>query len=43
MIRFIQNHISLSVQAGLALLGAVLLWSSSFIALKVAVSALIPW
>ena len=42
MIRFMQNHVSLSVQAGLALMGAVLLWSSSFIALKVAVSAFDP-
>ena len=38
MIRFIQDHVSASAQAGLALLGAVLLWSSSFIALKIAVS-----
>ena len=29
MMRFIQNHVSLSVRAGLALFGAVLLWSSS--------------
>ena len=42
MMRFIQNHVSLSVQAGLALFGAVLLWSSSFIALKIAVSAFDP-
>ena len=42
MMRFIQNHVSLSVRAGLALFGAVLLWSSSFIALKIAVSAFDP-
>ena len=42
MMRFIQNHVSLSVQAGLALFGAVLLWSSSFIALKIEVSAFDP-
>ena len=42
MIRWIETHVSLSVRAGLALFGAVLLWSSSFIALKVAVAAFDP-
>ncbi|MEI3479806.1 MAG: EamA family transporter [Bilophila sp.] len=42
MIRWIETHVSLSVRAGLALFGAVLLWSSSFIALKVAVAAFNP-
>ena len=38
----IRDSVSLSVRAGLALFGAVLLWSSSFIALKIAVSAFDP-
>ena len=42
MMPFIQNRVSLSVRAGLALSGAVLLWSSSFIALKIAVAAFDP-
>ncbi|MFR8053695.1 MAG: hypothetical protein ACLU6O_02875 [Bilophila wadsworthia] len=41
MMRFIQNHVSLSVRAGLALFGAVLL-GAVFIALKIAVSAFDP-
>lgn len=36
------QHVSVSTQAGLALLGAVLLWSGSFIALKIAVTAFDP-
>lgn len=42
MMRWIETHVSLSVRAGLALFVAVLLWSSSFIALKVAVAAFDP-
>lgn len=37
---FIQGHVPSSVRAGLVLFGVVLLWNSSFIAFKIAVSAL---
>lgn len=42
MMDWIRNHVSLSARASLALLGAVLLWSSSFIALKIAVAEFDP-